>query len=87
MSKRDLVIVEWVDSHGANGWQWLDEVAAGHQVLMHCRTVGWVAARTKDVIVLVSSLSGEKNGSLRVGARGDLSIPLRSVVKITKVKP
>ena len=79
----NLVIVEWVDSHAGDGWQALDSLEAKP---LHCRSVGWLVRRSETTTLLVSSISGERNGNLRLFGRGDIAIPNRAIRKVTKVR-
>jgi len=76
-----LILVEWVDSHGCVGWNALDTLEAKP---LHCRSVGWLVKKENGMTVLASGISGEKNGDLRLFARGDIAIPDRCITR-TKV--
>ena len=78
---RKLVLVEWQDSHSGDGWQSLDAIAAA-ATPVHCRSVGWIVSRENETTVLVSHISGEKNGNLRLFGKGDIAIPNNAIVKI-----
>lgn len=82
---RPLVLVEWVDSHSGNGWQPLDEIAANGSPV-HCRSVGWLVAKSAETTVLVAHVSGERNEDIRLYGRGDLAIPNRAIVKVTRLQ-
>jgi len=79
-----LVLVEWVDSHGCVGWNPLDQLEA---VPLHCKSVGWLVKKENGMVVLASSISGEKNDGLRLFARGDIAIPERCIRKTKVLKP
>jgi len=79
-----LVVVEWVDSHGQHGWNPIDSLEAKP---LHCRSVGWLVKKANGMTVLASSISGEKNGDLRLFARGDIAIPDRCITKTRTIKP
>lgn len=81
--RRRLVLVEWIDSYSLNNWRPLDTIDAS---VLHCRSVGWVAAESKESITLVASVSGEKNGDVRLCGCGDISIPRCAIRKITRLK-
>lgn len=76
---RPLVVIEWVDSAQRERWAWIDEFERGTEVLI-CRTVGWVLAETDEAVVVVSSISGEKNAELREAACGGMVIPKVAMV-------
>jgi hypothetical protein len=78
-----LFLIEWIDSHGCVGWNPLDELAA---VPMNCKSVGWLVKRESGITVLASSISGEKNGDLRLFARGDLAIPDCCITKRVEIR-
>ena len=80
---RSLVIVEWIDSHASEGWQALDTIAAEP---LHCRSVGWLLEKSRTTTLLVSSISGEKNGNLRLFGRGYIAIPNKAITKTIKVR-
>jgi hypothetical protein len=81
-----LVLVEWVDSSSGDGWRPLDELAKT-AVAVHCRSTGWVASDSDEAIALVSHISGERNGNIRLFVTGDIAIPKCAVVRITDLQP
>lgn len=83
--KRDLLLVEWVDSHSDRGWRSLDELEAYAHPL-HCRSVGWLVARKNGTLVLAGGLSGERNGNIIVCGNSYMAIPLRCIVKTTVLR-
>lgn len=83
---RKLVLVEWIDSHSGEGWRPLDQIEeAGGPV--YCRSVGWLVSEEGDTKVLVSSISGERNGNLRLFGRGDIVIPKRAILRTKVIRP
>lgn len=77
---RKLLLVEWMDSHSGDGWQPLDAIerAAGP---VYCRTVGWLVSEKNGTLVLVSSISGEKNENTRLYGSGDMAIPKKAITR------
>lgn len=84
VQKRQLVLVEWIDSHSGRGWRDLDTIAEDTKPLS-CRSVGWIAKRTKEMTMLVASLSGEGQGIVICGTC-DIAIPNAAIVKITRLR-
>jgi hypothetical protein len=85
VNARKLVVVEWVDSHSGDGWQPLDKITQAAEPV-YCRSVGWLVSRRNETTVLVSHISGERNGNLRLFGKGDISIPNRAIVKLSYLK-
>ena len=81
----DLVLVEWVDSHSGRGWENLDNLKANCD-LLYCRSVGWLVAKNRDAVTLVSNLSGESNDNVIVNGNGYMTIPARAVRKVTVLR-
>jgi hypothetical protein len=83
--KPKLVLIEWIDSHSSDRWEplWKYEERCDP---LHCRTVGWVVAQRKGMVLVVSSLAGERNGDLVVNGCGEMAIPKRCVVKMKVLK-
>lgn len=77
-----LLLVEWLDSSSGRGWQTLDDVKKNAADPLFCRSVGWLVERNRKQITIASSLSGEKNPGIRINASGDISIPLKCVVRV-----
>lgn len=80
-----LVLVEWLDSAGANGWNALGDIK--QSIPLECRSVGWLLSEKKGsrgMIILVSSIAGEERFSAEV--RGDVTIPNRAVTKMTVLR-
>ena len=83
MSKLNLVLVEWLDSHSGKGWQPLSDIARNGDSV-HCRSVGWLVSKTKTHVVIVPHLSGEADG-VPYGC-GDLSIPKAAIIKMRVIQ-
>ena len=77
-----LILVEWIDSHGGQGWEPLSELTGS---LMLCRSVGWLSSEAKGHLVIVPHLSGV-NAGFRLFGRGDITIPRKCVTKITVLR-
>lgn len=74
-----LVLIEWIDSRGSNGWQLVKDIAVAAKVA-NCRSVGWLMDESGGRKLIVPHLSGE-DGEADWGL-GDLSIPNQAVVKM-----
>lgn len=78
-------MVEWVDSHGGEGWQPLDSIStAGEPV--YCRSVGWLVSEENGTKVLVPHISGERNDGIRPYGRGDIAIPAQAIIRMTTLR-
>jgi len=82
MSDKQLVLVEWVDSHSGRGWRDLDELDDVAKPLF-CRSVGWLMAETEQCKVIVPHISGEENLDIMIQGCGDMAIPTKSIIKVT----
>ncbi len=82
---KDLVLIEWVDSHSGRGWQMLDELEEKAEPL-YCRSVGWLIKETKHCKVIVPHIAGEENGDIMLQGCGDLTIPTKAIVKVKLLK-
>lgn len=84
--KYKLVAVEWVDSYGC-GAEW-EEMPVRAPSAHHCYSVGWMTAKTKDVVVIVPHISPENAeiGGNEQGC-GDMTIPRCAVRKIVNLEP
>lgn len=80
-----LVLVEWVDSHSGRGWQPLDQIQ-DTSVPLRCRSVGWLVAERNDCKVIVPHVSGEQNEGIVKSGCGDITIPNKSIVKLTVLR-
>lgn len=85
MKSRPLVLVEWIDSHGGNGWQPLDELSAAAEPL-RCRSVGWLLSRRNGMTVLASHISGEANENIRLFGKGDIAIPDKCITRRKRIR-
>ena len=52
-----LVVVEWEDHSGTDGWMPIDEVARLNDHAYTARTVGWLIAEGKQRITLAASIT------------------------------
>lgn len=80
-----LVLVEWVDAHSGRGWQTMEELKNAAEPL-YCRSVGWIVLENADCMVVVPHVSGERNGTTALTGCGDLTIPNKSIVKLTVLR-
>lgn len=73
-----LVLVEWEDSHHRPGWT-SDEA---NPKPLPCRSVGWLVAQNASAITLSANVSVEETPQ----RCGDMTIPRRCIVRITKLR-
>lgn len=80
---RDIVLVEWTDSHSTtkNRWDWFDS-ADERCHPMKIRTAGFLVSSANGHYLIASSLSAEDSPSLRTGCKGEIVIPKRCVTKL-----
>lgn len=80
-----LVAVEWLDSYGCGAiWEEMpDRPPPAHR----CYSVGWLVAKTEDVVVIVPHISPENKdiGGPEQGC-GDMTIPRCAVRKIINLE-
>ncbi len=60
---KDIVLIEWLDSHSGRGWQDLDELERKAEPL-YCQSVGWLIKETEDAKIIVPHLAGEENENI-----------------------
>lgn len=78
-----LVYVEWLDAARApSGWEVLDNVSAAPSV---CKSAGWLIYRDKHCLRIAPHLVEESEHSARQSC-GDMTIPVRAVVKIKTLR-
>ena len=82
-SPLDLVLVEWIDSCGHDGWVVSGELEKMGQELVQMRSVGWLLTRTKLTTTLVPHIGPEIDGGFM--GRGAVAIPNVAISKIRKV--
>jgi len=82
---KDIVLIEWVDSHSGKGWQMVEELEAKAEPL-YCRSVGWLIKKTKDCMLISPHIAGEKNGNIMLQGCGDMVIPMKAIVKVKILK-
>jgi len=80
-----LVLIEWLDAHSGRGWQTLEQLENAAEPL-YCKSVGWLVSERPDCKVIVPHVSGEKNGTTVLSGCGDLTIPNKSILKLTVLK-
>ncbi len=78
---KEIVLIEWVDSHSGKGWQTLEELET-KAVPLYCRSVGWLIKETKDCKVITPHIAGEENGDIMLQGCGDMVIPTKAIVKV-----
>jgi hypothetical protein len=75
-----LVLVEWVDSRRGDGWTRLEDLKDDHAATK-CKSVGWVIAKDSSALTLAGHI-----GENPEQCCGDMTIPLRSVIRISDVR-
>ena len=85
MINKEIVLIEWVDSHSGRGWQTLDELE-GNAEPLYCRSVGWLIKETEHCKTIVPHIAGEENGDVMLLGCGDLTIPTKAIVKVKHLK-
>jgi hypothetical protein len=82
MLDKDIVLIEWVDSHSGRGdWRDMDEFEDVATPL-YCRSVGWLVKETEQAKVIVPHIAGEANGGITLQGCGDLTIPTAAILKV-----
>ena len=74
-----IIYVEWVDSNQFAGWQEVEELKT--QRAMHCFSVGWVVAESKDSITLATNITEENHPTAIYQCNGVMTIPKKAIVK------
>jgi hypothetical protein len=82
---RDIILIEWVDSHSGKGWETLDKLKEKAEPL-YCRSVGWLITETEECKVIVPHIAGEENGDIVFQGCGDMVIPTKAIVKVKLLK-
>lgn len=67
----NLVLIEWLDSSGSEGWHYKSAVR-GPKAL-HIRSVGWVVEESDEAVWIAPHIEESDDGDLQM--RGDLRIP------------
>ncbi len=84
-ANRQLVLVEWLDSHSGRGWQDFEGFKRVAEPL-YCQSVGWLVEETKECKVIVPHIAGERNGDIMLQGCGDLTIPAKAILRIRPLK-
>lgn len=74
-----LVMVEWEDSHGGQGWEDLSGDLQDRALV--CRSVGWLMLEGAVATVLVPHVNQEETGVPLQGC-GVMTIPTRAVLRV-----
>lgn len=80
-----LVLIEWLDAHAGSGWQTVEQLERVAEPL-YCKSIGWLVAERSDCKVIVPHVSKEKNGETMLTGCGDLTIPNKSIMKLTVLR-
>jgi hypothetical protein len=79
-SSLQLVLVEWIDSRRGEGWTRLEDLL-GDCAATKCKSVGWIIAKNTESLTLAGHLGENPDQCC-----GDMTIPLRSVIRITDMQ-
>lgn len=79
-----LVLIEWKDAHGKDGWASLDKLRESCRPL-RIRSVGWLIAKQNGYTLLTAALSGEKDNVI-VNGDGHMAIPNCDIQKTTVLR-
>ena len=79
-----LVLVEWIDSYGCSP-NWVPLEASNPQP-MRCKSVGWLLYDGPDCKVIVPHVSDDSTGSIPAQGCGDMTIPVKAILKIRKLR-
>jgi len=63
----------------------LEDIKGGAKPL-YCRSVGWLVSESGGCKVIVPHIAGEKNTDIMLQGSGDLTIPNKSIVKVTTIR-
>jgi len=75
--KRQIVLVTWVDSSTASGWQYGDT----DNELVAIHSIGFIMKMDKKALTLSSTVGARGKGCL-----DPLTIPFGAILKVTKIK-
>jgi len=79
----NLVLIEWLDSFGCSSdWQALE---VDNFKPLVCRSVGWLLHDGDDCKVVVPHVTEVINGSVSKQGCGDMTIPTKSIISISKL--
>jgi len=78
-------MIEWIDSHRGQDWKNIENIKESCE-LLYCKSVGWLVSENSKCKTIVPHISGEKNGNIMLQGCGDLTIPLKAIVKIRVLK-
>ena len=73
---KEIVLIEWLDSKGANGWEYLDEIEAMKPCLIH--SAGFLVDDAEDYKTIALGLSETQ-------VLGRTTIPVCCIKSITKL--
>ena len=72
----ELVLIEWVDSAGSEGWHSLEDLKSPES--LYCKSVGWLLCDGVDWKTIIPHISDHQG-------RGEITIPSKCIIKITKI--
>jgi hypothetical protein len=78
-----LVLCEWMDSHGCSPtWQTAEPDIEPR--LMTCKSVGWMLRKSRQCIVIVPHLSTNTDIAEQQGC-GDMTIPTTAIIRLARL--
>jgi hypothetical protein len=84
-NEMDLVLIEWVDSHGpVDGWRIIDNSIEPEPLI--CESVGWLLYNGKNCKKVLPHRAGYKSEGIDEQGRGELTIPTKAILAIKKLK-
>lgn len=85
MTKRRLVLIEWLDAYGCStDWREIPSIIEDQPML--CRSVGWIVAKGKTSLTIVPHLSPSDHGRSEEQGCGDMTIPIRCIKRIIMLR-
>jgi hypothetical protein len=70
---KEMLLVDWVDSSAAHGWNHIDAI---NPALKVCTSIGFLINETEDALIIAAHLSFDPDLCC-----GDMSIPKVAIVK------
>jgi hypothetical protein len=81
-----LVLIEWLDSFGcSSNWTEIDKSEPPKPLV--CRSVGWLLHDGKDCKVVIPHISDVEHKNAAHQGCGDMTIPTKSIVRISSLVP
>lgn len=82
-----LVLIEWDDAFGVNtDWQSLGLLEGRDIQVMVCRSVGWLAKETDELVVVIPHLSQLHHSWAEQQGCGDMTIPKSAIRRMVVLR-